>query len=80
MLMSMPFRLTFCQINFNLHAGGQGAHAAVDAVAGDEFNQILAATRYGGTVFSYGCLSGKPCQVDALKLLYNVKKVEVSPI
>ncbi|KAK9863311.1 hypothetical protein WJX84_004944 [Apatococcus fuscideae] len=57
--------------------GGQGAHTALDAVSGDEFDHIVAATRNGGTIYAYGCLSGKPCKVTSRELFYNLKRVEV---
>ncbi|KAK9846137.1 hypothetical protein WJX84_004905 [Apatococcus fuscideae] len=55
--------------------GGKGAYASVDAVSGDGFEAVVAATRYGGQIIAYGSLSGHPCKVSSLDLLYNVKRV-----
>lgn len=58
-------------------ADGQGAYASLDAVGGDECEQIVESTRMGGTIFSYGALSGNPCKVSSRELFYKLKKVEV---
>ena len=60
-----------------LSAGGRGAYAAIDAVAGEMTKQLSFALRDGGTVYVYGALSGDPIQVDTLDTLYKFKKVEV---
>ena len=51
----------------------------MDAVGGDEFNQIVAATRAGGTIYSYGMLSGKQCKFDPLDVSTMSRKSRCVP-
>ena len=39
-------------------AGGKGAYAGVDAVAGESLGKVLSATRNNGTVLVYGAMDG----------------------
>ncbi len=56
---------THCQYN----ADGQGAYAALDAVAGPGFPEVLASVRKSGLVISYGILSSSQITLDVMPLL-----------
>lgn len=53
-------------------AGGKGAYAALDAVAGPGFQQVLSCVRKGGCVISYGILSSSQITLDVMPLLRDV--------
>ena len=55
-----------------MHAGGEGAYAALDAVAGPGFQQVLSCVRKGGCVISYGILSSSQITLDIMPLLRDV--------
>ncbi|CAL5222399.1 g4758 [Coccomyxa viridis] len=54
---------------------GQGAYAALDAVAGPGFQQVLASVQKSGLVISYGILSSSQITLDVMPLLRQAKKV-----
>jgi NADPH2:quinone reductase len=54
-----------------LEVTGDGAHGAIDAVGGETGALALKGLRRGGTMLSYGLLSGQPIPVDAEHLLFN---------
>jgi NADPH:quinone reductase-like Zn-dependent oxidoreductase len=56
--------------------GGQGAHAALDSVAGPDGLELLRAVRPGGRVIVYGMLSGRPLPVPPAELVFRGLRVE----
>lgn len=48
-----------------------GAHGAIDAVGGETGALALKALRGGGTMLTYGLLSGQPIPVDAAHMLFS---------
>ncbi|KAK9818162.1 hypothetical protein WJX72_008025 [[Myrmecia] bisecta] len=53
--------------------GGEGAYAAIDAVGGTTFQEVVSAVRDGGTALIYGRLSGSTGQFNIGDLLLRRK-------
>ena len=51
--------------------GGADIRLATDAVAGEETGRIAECLCEGGTIVSYGLLSGKPCTVDPYQVVFR---------
>lgn len=51
--------------------GGDGARLALDAVCGDATTRLVDCLEDGGTVVTYGFLSGEPCRVTPHQLILH---------
>src|SRR5664279_4116524 len=51
--------------------GGAPIKIGIDAIAGDATRRMANSLADGGTVVSYGLLSGKPCEVDAADIVFR---------
>eukprot|EP00884_Botryococcus_braunii_P004266 jgi/Botrbrau1/13840/Bobra.0056s0077.1 len=56
--------------------GGQGAHSAIECVAGDMTAKVMRCVREGGTTFLYGGLSGRTATVDVVDVIYGARKLD----
>ena len=53
-----------------------GVTIAFDAIAGEATSDIEDLVNDGGVVYNYGALSGKPCNVGSLHLIFQRKRLE----
>ena len=51
--------------------GGGQIKLGIDAIAGDATRRMANCLADGGTVVTYGLLSGKPCEVDAADIVFR---------
>jgi trans-2-enoyl-CoA reductase len=51
--------------------GGRGAYAALDAVAGDGVEAVVASLRAGGTAFVYGAMAGLGLRASVVDILFR---------
>lgn len=51
--------------------GNEPVSLAIDAVGGDTFARLAQSLTYGGTLVSYGALSGKPGSINPAAIIFN---------